>query len=551
MKKFKWVSLFLFLVALLAILCFHSRFDLIDRITPPSEMWGRHGQAGITVFKKDPVVFAENGMLHILYGDEADFQHAVLDEAGELTAAEPLGISGYNREKLVKYQGTSKLLLWTENYDLYASAYRDKEKTRRKVASNINDFHLFKSGNALYLAVAEKEKLELYQIKDGVIETLSEYNVNESLKYVTGCGDNKGGVYLLTAAALSPTEYGMRVLGYDSRSGKLYERTQPVIIENNYTTREGSNSINNLKIALDDEDIYIFYEIGKMSGQGMVARTYMGRLPQNLDGVQTLKFERLKLEMQADEPEPFLSTLSLVKEQGEVLTAIVAAPARRLGEDEGSELVYITIDKGVVLEEVLATNTRRWCSNAQIERVGDTYAASFLRTLGDSKYQVGITSSGETYKNRYNKTTKEDVINTLMEVAAAYMFVFFPVFINLLVTAPILFWPICVDFFEWKYFFDRPNLTYRIGIVLEGLVMVYSMLNIYKNPESVSFMPAILTFPGAPFFYLLLTFGTTYGILHFYRKGSRDMHPLPELGLFLLIHNTLMYFLYSVYMVRF
>jgi positive regulator of sigma E activity len=107
-----------------------------------------------------------------------------------------------------------------------------------------------------------------------------------------------------------------------------------------------------------------------------------------------------------------------------------------------------------------------------------------------------------------------------------------------------------VDFFEWKFFFKNPLATFRIGVLAEVFLMYFSIARIY-NEQSIAFMPDILKNGLAPIVILLVTAAISYLIVRLYRKSKADLHSFPELGLFILMHNMLVYFIYTAYIVRF
>ncbi|HYE10159.1 MAG TPA: hypothetical protein VEF53_08265, partial [Patescibacteria group bacterium] len=140
---------------------------------------------------------------------------------------------------------------------------------------------------------------------------------------------------------------------------------------------------------------------------------------------------------------------------------------------------------------------------------------------------------------------------SVMDTVGAYVFSFVSIFINLITVSFILLWPIAVDFFEWKYFFKNPLVTFRIGVLAETFLMYFSIARIYRNKEVLVFMPEILKHGLSAMVILLATAALAYYIVRLYRRSKKDLHSFPELALFILIHNIFVYFLYTAYIARF
>jgi len=551
MKKYKIMAFSVFFVVILSIVIFHTTMNVIEIVQPPSEMWGRHINAGTTEFRKAPSVFEESGNLVIIYADKTGFRKLAIDNTGTVVETGYITIENYKPDKLVKYQSIGKELFWTENYDLYFADTTIQNAPKKKLLEEVLDYHIVKTENGIFIAAASKDTLSLYSFADGAITKTAEDVEMKDIFYITAAKDKGNELYIAAASINSPVELGLRLFSYESTAGKLAERIDPVSIDNMSTTREGSNSMNNLQIAFDDKDIYVFYEIGKSSSQGMVARTYMGRLAKNEGEKDVISFERLKLNNEDDNTETYISSLKCVEEVSDKVKAVIITPVRTSIKREGSEIMYIEIDDGSVVYKSLASNTGQWNRFASINSIGDEYMAVFLQTMGGTNYKVNVTSTGVEYKNAMNKTNLRDIKLGAMDTVGGYVFSFFTIFINLLMTAPILLWPIAVDFFEWKLFFYNPLITLNIGAAMETLCMYAAIKRIYANTTSVAYMPMILSQPWSPFAVLLITTLLSYIFIRLYRKGKPDLNSFPELALFIFVHNIMVYFLYTAYIARF
>lgn len=551
MKRHKYMAILLFAVVLLSIVCFHSGANLKEIVAPPSEMWGRHISLGITDFKKSPSINTGVKSTIVVFADESGFQRVELDDKGAIVDKKTVSIKDFYPSRLVKYQVVGDKLFWTENYDLFYVDFHDSSLKKQKLLSEILDFQLLEDGSEIKVAVSTKTAVSLYSFSenwDGA--PIAEAQVMDA-SYINAARDSKGSIYIAAASRTSPTDYGLRLLMYDSSASSLVDRVEPVKIENYSTTREGSNSMNNLELGFDEKDVYVFYEIGKSSSQGLIARTYMGHIPKASARVEKLVFEKLQLEAGTEEKEVYISSLKCLDDGTDNLSMIVTTPIRTSVKREGSELVFLVMDEGNITYKSIATNTGQWNSFASINRIGEQYVASFLQTIGGTRYIVNLTSTDEVYKANINKTTKDDVKAALMDTVGAYVFSFFSIFINLITVSFILLWPIAVDFFEWKYFFNHPAVTFRIGVLAETFMMYFSIARIYRSEESVAFMPEILKHGLSPVGMLLATAGLAYLIVHLYRKSKHDLHSFTELALFVFIHNVFVYFLYTAYIARF
>ncbi len=550
MKRYKYSPLLLFIVVLLSIICFHSGMNLKERIAPPSEMWGRHISLGITDYKKTPGIYTEGANTIAVFADEKSFQRVEVDRKGFIVDRKAIDIKDYIPARLVKYQIGANKLFWTENYDLFYVDLKSSQLIKQKLMSDILDFQLLETGSEIAIAASTKNSISLYDFSgDGLIKPRAEAQIND-VTYINAAKDSKSNIHIIGTSRISPSEYKLSLLSYNSSVGSLVERIEPIIIENFTTTREGSNSINNLELGFDNSDIYVFYEIGKASSQGMIARTYMGRLPKASDRVEKLTFERLKLDGDSEKQETYISSLKCLDEDSDKLNMIITTSIRTSVSREGTELVYLVMDNGNITYQRIASNTGQWNSFATINKLEDQYVASFLQTIGGRRYIVNLTSTAEEYKTNLNRTTMNDIKSSVMDTIGAYVFSFFSIFINLITVSFILLWPIAVDFFEWKYFFNNPLVTFRIGAVAETFLMYFSIARIYTD-KTLPFMPDILKHGLSAIGVLLLTAALSYIIVSLYRKSKTDLHSFPELALFMLIHNIFVYFLYTAYIARF
>lgn len=551
MKKYKLMAFSLFIVVMLSIITFHSSINVVERVTPPSAMWARHISVGVTDFRKAPSSFAEGDKLGIIFADEKGFKKVLVDKKGSIVESKTIQIKDYRPTKLVKYQSSGNQLFWTENYDLYCADITNASPSKTLLLSEILDYFPISYGNKTLIAVAAKDTLSLYSFSDGAISKLSEDVKVKDIYYIAAARDKNGDMYVVAVSKNSPTEYGLRLFSYGKGEGKAVERITPAAIENISTTREGSNSMNNLQVAFDDKDIYVFYEIGKSSSQGMVARTYMGRVSRDSEGKPAIDFSRLNLNNNEEAKETYISSLDCLDGVSDKVDAIIITPVRTSIKREGSEIMFISIDDGKVVEKSVASNTGEWNRFAELEKVDGEYMAAFLQTLGGIHYKINVAGTGIEFKNNLNKTTFTDIKYSVMDTVGGYVFSFFPIFINLLITAPILLWPIAVDFFEWNVFFRNPLLTLNVGVAAETAAMGYSISRIYLNKESVAYMPALLRHPASPFAALLLTACISYIFIRLFRRSKTDLHSFPELALFMLVHNIIVYFLYTAYIARF
>ncbi len=549
MKRHKYLALLLFIIVLLSIVCFHSGMYLTARVTPPSEMWSRHAALGITDFKKNPCIYTEGTNIIAVFADDKGFQRVQVDKKGFITDRKAINIQDYAPARLVKYQIAADKLFWTENYDLFYSDLKNSQLTKQKLLSGILDFQLLETGSEVTIAASTKDAVYLYDfLGAGVTRPKAEAQINE-ITYINAAKDSNGNIYLAGTSKISPTEYKLSLLSYDFSDGSLLERIEPVIIENFTTTREGSNSINNLELGSDNSYIYVFYEIGKASSQGMVAKTYMGRVSKTSTGLEKVAFERLKLD--GEKEGTYISALKCLDGDSDKLDLIMTTPIRTSISREGAELLYAVMEDGTITYKRIASNTGQWNSFATLNKLEGQYVASFLQTIGGTRYIVNLTSTAEEFKTNLNKTTMTDIKLSVMDTVGAYVFSFISIFINLLTVFFILLWPIAVDFFEWKYFFKNPLVTFRIGVLAETFLMYFSIARIYRNKEALAFMPNILKHGLSAMAILLATAAIAYYIVHLYRKSARDLHSFTELALFILIHNIFVYFLYTAYIARF
>ncbi len=551
MKRYGYLALLLFMAVILSIVSFHSAANLEERVKPPSEMWGRNISLGITNYKKAPGIYTEGTNVIAVFADEKGYQRVVVDGKGFITDRKAVSIQGYRPDRLVKYQIISDKLFWTENYDLFYADLENSEPVKNKLLSDIVDFELVDAGNKIVIAAVSKDSIVLYEFSGNESLKLAAEAQAKEVSYINATRDDRGNLYVAGASSKSPTEYGLMLWSYDPLEGKLIERVEPVIIENYTTSREGSNSLNNLELGIDKQNIYVFYEIGKYSSQGMVARTYAGAVPKDSKHVETLTFERFKLDSSSDEKDTYISSLKCVDGESDKLSMIVTTPMRTSVRKEGPELVYVVMEDGKVSYKSLATNTGQWNSLASINKLESQYAATFLQTKGGAQYLVNLTSTAEEYKANINRTTMDDIKYSVMGTIGAYVFSFFSIFINLITVSLILLWPISVDFFEWKFFFRNPLITFRIGALAETFLMYFSIRRIYRVKENVLFMPQILQHWLSAIGILLATAVIAYVIERLYRKSKGDVNSFVELGLFTLVHNIFVYFLYTAYIVRF
>ena len=123
---------------------------------------------------------------------------------------------------------------------------------------------------------------------------------------------------------------------------------------------------------------------------------------------------------------------------------------------------------------------------------------------------------------------------------------FFPYF-NLLIMAPVLFF-IAVDFLMETF---RNPAYFEYYVAAELIVMYFSIRRIYSNTTALEFMPELIKHPAVPLTVLFLTGLTAYAFIRIYRKSKKDFGSFPELALYMLIHNIIVYFLYSEYIAGF
>jgi hypothetical protein len=142
MKRYGYLALILFLVVLLSIVCFHTSVNLKERVSPPSEMWGRNITLGITNYKKAPGIYTKGTDVIAIFADENGFQRVAIDKKGFITEKRPVSIKDYRSDRLVKYQVVSDKLFWTENYDLFYADLGNSKPAKKKLLSDIVDFEL-------------------------------------------------------------------------------------------------------------------------------------------------------------------------------------------------------------------------------------------------------------------------------------------------------------------------------------------------------------------------------------------------------------------------
>lgn len=551
MKKYKLLSFSLLILVILSIITFHSVMNLIEIITPPSDMWARHSPVGVTDFRKSPSVNTAGNNLIIIYAEGEGFHKMVVDSTGIAVDSRIILIEDYLPERLVKYQSVGDMIFWTENYDLYYADLKADKPSKKMLIEGVLDYQLVGNGSKTFIAAVEKDALSLYSFSGDSISKVSEDISFENISYVAASKDKDDIVYITGVSSDSPTEFGLRLFSYEDGTEKLRERIIPFTIKNITTSREGSNSLNNLQVGLDDKDIYIFYELGKSSSQGVVARTFMGRIPKTSENIVTADFKRLGLDDDAEDSDTYISSLECLKEVSDQIEAVFITPVRTSVKKEGTELVFIKIDQGQIIDKHIASSTGEWNRFASINKVRNGYMASFLQTMGGTKYTINVTGTTESFKDNHNRITLEDMKRSLMDTAGGYVFAFFPIFVNLLIMSPVLLWPIAVDFFEWKTFFRNPLLTLNIGVAAELIVMYFSIRRIYSNTTALEFMPELIKHPAVPLTVLFLTGLTAYAFIRIYRKSKKDFGSFPELALYMLIHNIIVYFLYSEYIAGF
>lgn len=548
MRKYKWAAAGVFILALLGIVALHSYFNLMERISPPSEMWGRDKLIGVTTFNKEPVTAYDGKDINVIYAENQSFKRAIIDNNGVLKETREFGINGYDPEKLMKYQGNSNCLLMLEDFNLYYIDIRENKAVmdRKKLLSGILGFELLQSGENNYVAAYDKAAITIYELKDGALSKLSDALPANNIKYVSLKLEAGGSFHMAYIEELKSLDYNLVYQTFNPASKQWMPKIKPYIIEN-----LSSYNLNNLQLCLDDEDAYLFYELYKTTPKGMVAQTYFTRIPKGSASGEDPVFSILNPDEEQYAGTAYISSLKCIADSNDKLQLIMTTPIKTSLKREGNELMYAVMDKGKIIEKQIASNTGQWNNDVMFSKYGGQYFAFFMQTMGRAQYEIRMTSSGEQYKLTANKITREDISSAVRDTLSGYIFALLPIFIGLLIMVPALLWPIAVDFFEWKRFYYNENLTFNVGAAIELIFMFFNISIIYANSDALQYMPGILKFAGAKYLYLLLTFAIAYAISWLNRKSKKEAHIFVQMLSFVIIHLILIYFLFAKYIAGF
>lgn len=543
MKKRNYTLVLCSILIFLIIFCFHSYENLKVIVAPPSEKWGREVHIDETPYKKAASLNMDNENIWILTAKEDRFTQTILEkENGNIKEVKDIIIPGAALNKLIKYKSMESYIFWTENYELYMSRKGDGGDYSPKslIGTEVKDFNVFSQNGDIVLAAAHKQGLRYYKVnKEKATAWGDDYPFDKAVQ-IAAALDDSGTFHTVSIKDISPMEKEIIYLLFFD--GKWTLKSQKID-----RVQMANESIGNLKIGLDKDRAYIFYENNVWNNFGQSAKTLYATVPLSQTDNPAMEFEMLTSQNAESSTDIYVSEVNCSYLKQDILNAIFIEQYWD-ENNEGFKIINAVFKDGKISEKTDATKILEWVKGIEVAQYGKEEAMVFLQTAGEFKNNVWFTQTGEKYKHIMDKPSKQDYIIAMENSIAPYINGLVIAFIRVFLFLPALLWMISVEFFGIRKFIYNPRLNYSIAV---GIYMIIKVLSsdFYYRGLSYYMMPDFMKPMAVKYLIMVCISAIAYFMAKAFKKNKPDMHIIPEFLLFMLYDLLITVLLYGPYII--
>lgn len=545
-KKSKYYIMFIISLCMvfLAIITFHSYYNLKDIIMSPSERWGRTTSLVTDkLYKKQPSILVNDKYTEILAANKKNFTTMKIDRKTREVSYNTLNIKDVESFKIKKFEWDNNNIYFTESNNLYFASKNPSGgySAKLKIAEKVSDFKILELEGKTVIIASTGNGIALYkQDKEAFTQEGEVYKIN-NLKSLSAVIDNNGIIHIAAFSEKNSIEYYIYYLTFaQSKWSMLGTKTEKSL--------SGSWGINEIEIGIDDTDVYIFYEMMKWDQYNVSAKLYYSVVPLN-SGKVDLSFNRLFLTKEDETDQMFfLNEPKTLKTQDNELKLTVVRNSYDKKYSYGFSSYLLTMDNGHIKDiERITRNQRLITRTAYTNYKGDDILV-YLDAAGQFNYEAFYTETGKNYVVNAATPTKDDYSIAIMNTVPGYVSTFLLAIIKFTIYFPAILWFMMIEFFEIKSLKDRPRLSYTIGFIIYLTVKVISF-GTYYTPLSISQMPPILNFNGAKYIYAVGISFLALFIQKLLKKHNPEMNQIVEYIIFALIDIQTTNLLFATYLV--
>ncbi|MDF2521478.1 MAG: hypothetical protein K0R84_2106, partial [Clostridia bacterium] len=403
-----------------------------------------------------------------------------------------------------------------------------------------NDFSLLQIEGKPALIAASQNGIAIHKQADSGFAKVGETYGIGSLNGISAMIDNKGVIHVAAFSEVNSIEFPIYYITYEQNKWELKGSK----VEKSLSESWG---INNVEIALDDTDTYIFYEMVKWDQRGISAKTLYTVIPLDSENTE-LNFSRLYLS-KADESNSnsYLNEPRTLKVQANEIKLTVVKDTYDKRYGSGFSGYIVTMDKGQIEEITRTTLNQRFITNSTYVNYKGDDIMVYLDAAGSFNYEAFYTETGKSYAENAAKATKDDYLTALMNTLPAYVGTLLLSIVKFLVYFPAILWFLMIEFFEIKNLKERPRLTFVIGIIIYIVIKLIAF-GTYYTPLSISQLPPIMSFSGAYYFYAVGIALLSLAIQKLLKKHNPEMNIVLEYIIFAIIDIQITNMLYAAYL---
>ncbi|MFZ5352527.1 MAG: hypothetical protein ACOZCL_07325 [Bacillota bacterium] len=538
----KIISTAIILCTILGIVLMHSYFNLQYELQGPSENWGRDITIKeMVVNKKAPSFFLTDNSADMLIIDGNKMENVIIDRSTAGMTTSPVNIPGAVPENVTQLNWNKDFVVWMENFDLFYSRLNSDGTYSEKqlIKEAVKQFQVIKNSEAYLLLVAGNNEIVMYEILgDSVKQAGAAYPV-QNLRGASAVCSKDGKVHIAALASDNDILYPIKYITYESTNWTLI--TEKV---ERYLSRAWK--ISDIEIGIDDEDVYIFYQLGKWDTHGMSVKLLYTSTP--IGGIgNEMVFDNLNvLPEDKGRGSAIIFEPVCVKVQGEKLKAAVIRDSIDYKGNDGLAVFLMTFEDGNVETAVKAVKEKSWPSNMAIDAIGDDIGIAFLDTAGKGNSEILYAESSKSFIKAASSGRPIDYLYAILNAIPSYITGTLIGLVRALVFLPAVFWIIFVEVFEIRGLRRRPDIVVGVAIVIHAVTKLFTMGNYYTK-SAIKLMPDILKFSHAQYFYGVLILGMSLLITALVKNSRKDMHHMVEYLVFAasdIIITTLLYTAY-------
>ncbi|MFZ5352528.1 MAG: hypothetical protein ACOZCL_07330 [Bacillota bacterium] len=523
-----------FVMVFLLITSMHSYYYLNEILAKPSENWGRDMLIKSRIpHRVTPSVYMEGDNANVLIGNGDSFKNITINRKTAELKSEDIVIKDARTDIVARMLWNKDYIFWTENYDLYYSVKQSDGSYGSKIllADNVRDYNFF-DDDETYLIVADNEGLFLFEAAGGNVSLKSSYELKDPRGVDIIQGNNK---LLYVAACASPDNinYNFKYLTYD---GSVWKQ----ISDKNF--RWVAGSVYKVEIALDDTDAYIFFQYGTMSSRVSESEVFFSKVPLAADTCE-MEFEKLMV-LEGERPEfTFVCQPEASKTQGDKVQLAVIKDVLDKRYNKRYGIYQLTIDNGKVIDREAMIREVRWVSRMDYCTTGSENVLVYLIPAGKFDSEVHYTDNGKAYVEAISRARPIDVIYAFFGVLPGYINSIFFIALKTILLIPSILWIVAIEILEVRKLKKRPYLILTVAIVIHIIVRLFA-IGVDYTDMSMTLMPDVLKFSGAPYVYVLAIAAVSILISRLFKSTKPDMSHITQFVIFAasdLIINAMLY----------